>query len=145
MNVYESGKVIVKSSIVIENEHTTYAAYPIVSISNIHVAYLGDPTIEVVIDRNVFYLDYRTVIIILRIRTIVKTWVEGYSVSSSSNIILNVEIELPIWIYWKRNAIFNKNKWVVVPISIARCNLIFYCTFGQDTCSAQNYRRKKEY
>jgi hypothetical protein len=57
----------VVSSAVIEYNHSTNSLDSSVSVMNINITNLSNPTIVVVIDWNVLHLDYRSVIIILNV------------------------------------------------------------------------------
>jgi hypothetical protein len=125
--------IVIKSSIIVIDIHATHSKYASVSIGNIHVAYLGNTTVIIVEYGNIFYLYYGTVVVVLGIRTIIISRIEGDTISATFHKIVDVKIKLPIRVYRKRNAVLHKNKGVVVFISIAWCNLIFACTTGQNT------------
>jgi alkyl sulfatase BDS1-like metallo-beta-lactamase superfamily hydrolase len=68
-----SGMVIVESPTVIVDVHAAHTTHPIASITDIYIADLGNTPIIVVIDRHVLHLDYRPIIVILGIGTVIVT------------------------------------------------------------------------
>jgi len=137
-----SSMIIIITAVIVIHIHAPHSEYPSISVRYIHIPDLGDTTIIIVEYRNIFNLNYGTVIVILGIRTIIISRVEGDAVPATFYVIVYVKIELPIRVYRKRNAVLHKNKGVVVSISIAWCNLIFACTVGHNTGGAKNKGRK---
>jgi hypothetical protein len=131
-----SGVIVIKASIIIIDKHAAHSKDTSMSIGNINVAYLRNTTVIIVEYGNIFYLYYGTIVVVLGIRTIIISRVEGDAISAAFHIIVYVKIKLPIRVHGKRNAVLHKNKGVVVSISIAWCNLIFFCTVGHNTRGA---------
>jgi hypothetical protein len=129
-----AGMVIIKSPVVVIDIHAAKSENTSTVIADVNIANLRYTTIKVIVYGDILNLDYSTVIIILCIWTIIETGIEGNrNPIVVSYGVIYIKIELPIRKYGKRNTVFHKNKGVVVPISIADCNLIFFNTCGHDT------------
>lgn len=99
IDVNVSGVVIIETPAVIVDIHASYALYPIPVIADIDLTDLGNPTIIIVVNRYVFHLNHRTIVVVLGIGTVIVTGVKGHSISLSRNIFVDREIEFPIGIY----------------------------------------------
>lgn len=102
--------VIIQSPTVIMYIHTTDPANATVVIADVNITNLVHTAIIVVIDAYILYLNYSTVIIILCIRTVVVSRVEGNAVFTACYLIFNVKIEFTVGVNRKRNAIFDKDE-----------------------------------
>jgi hypothetical protein len=141
-----TGMVIIKSPVVVIDIHAAKSEHPSTVIADVHIANLCHTPIKIIKNRDILYLDHSTVVIVLCIRTIIVTGIEGNrNPIVVSDVVIYIKIELPIRKYGKRNAVLHKNKGVVVSISIADCNLIFFNTCGHDTGGTYKKRRKEEY
>lgn len=102
--VDKSGMITVVSPWVIVHIHASKTVYPSIVITNIDIPDPIYPTIIIIIDRNVLYLNYGTVVVILNIGIVVVTRIEGDLCVSKIHIgipadpIVNIEIEFPIGI-----------------------------------------------
>ena len=71
IHIDKAGVIVIISSIVIINVHAAHSKNPTVAVCDINVTNLIDSTIMVIIDRCILNLNYRAIIIILGIGTIV--------------------------------------------------------------------------
>jgi hypothetical protein len=133
--------VLINTQVVIENPHATYSPYPAVSVPDVYVTDLGYPSIEVVIYRYVFDLDNSTIVIVLYKGVVIETGIKGYAGRTYSytgrniNTVVYEKIELPIRVYRKCNPIMNKNKGVVVSISVTVSNIMIRCGSRGTRCT----------
>jgi hypothetical protein len=120
----ESGMITVISAWVIIYIHTPKTIYPTIIITNIDIPDPGYPSIIIIIDWNVLYLDYGTVVIVLNIRIVIITGIKGDVCSTQiytgiyADPIVNIKIELPIGINGKSDSIFLKNKRIAISVNI---------------------------
>lgn len=73
IHINVSGMVIIKSSMVIIDVHATYSKDPTVTVSYIDITNLIYTTIIVIINGCILYLNYRAIVIILCVGTIIVT------------------------------------------------------------------------
>jgi hypothetical protein len=115
IDIDETGIVAEYASVVI-NVETAYPTNPTIVIPDIYIPDLGNTTVIVIEDRNVLYLDYGTIIIILDKRIVVESRIEGDAdiADSGTNTYIDsnvhIEIELTIWINRKSYTIFHKDE-----------------------------------
>ena len=87
-----------------------------VSIPDIDIPYLRYPSVVIIINRNVFYLNNSSIIIILYIRIIIKSRVNTDAHISKSNVgsyidqFIDIKIKLTIGIDRKGNSVFHKDE-----------------------------------
>ena len=124
VHINKSGVIIIESPTVIVNKHIAYTIDPVLVIVDIDLADLGDATVVIVINRYVFYLNDRPIIVVLCIRTIVVSGVKSHPVALSRNVFIDREIEFPVRIYRKGDTVLNENKRVIVAIRTDFRNLI---------------------
>jgi hypothetical protein len=139
--VYKSGVVLINTQVVIENPHATYSPYPAVTVPDVYVTDLGNPSVEVIINRYVFDLDNSTIVIVLYKWVVIETGIKGYAGRTYSYTVRNIntvvyeKIELPIRVYRKCNPIMNKNKGVIISISVTVRNSIIRCGSHGTRCT----------
>ncbi len=138
IDIDETGVVLVYAKVVIEYTHTANSPDSAIAVPDIYIAYLRYPTIKVVVNGYVFYLDDSTVIVILDERVVIKTGVEGYTNRSYAysgrhiNPVIHVEVEFAIRIYGKCNPIMHENKGVIISISISD-DITVFCGSSRST------------
>ena len=116
VNINVTPVMAVKSTVVIVYVQTTNSGYPTTIVVDVHIPNLGYPTIVIVVDGDIFHLNNRTVIVILYIWVVIVTRIKSnigmakIYVGIHAISIVNIEIELPIWVYRKCDAIFNEYK-----------------------------------
>jgi hypothetical protein len=100
---------------------TTYLTHPSVTVAYQHITYLAYAAIPVVVNRNILYLNNRTVVVILHIWVVVVTRVESHvyeAVADRGRLSgwLHVKIEFPIWIHGECDAHFVKNDGISITV-----------------------------
>jgi disulfide bond formation protein DsbB len=97
--------VIVVPEPVVVDTHAPQAIQPSAPVGHMNVPDSADPSVIIVKDREVRDLDYRPEIVILHIRVVVETGIEGYGPLSchtaglKTDLSVQVKVELSIGVY----------------------------------------------
>jgi len=117
--------------------------YPAVPVPYIHIAYLANPAIIIIVHRDVFYLDHCSIIVILNIWVIVIPGVERNGGVAKVHVrpyvhpVVNVKVEFTIGVYGEGNAVLVKNDGVAIINHIA-CRNFFFGSCGQGYSGSQD-------
>ena len=129
MCIDESGIVGILVVMVIVDVHPTNACHPSkVVVSDKNISGLDYSSVIIVVNRHIFHLYHRTIIVILDIGVIVISRIEtdvhvGNSHVNTESARIVKEVELAVGINCKFNILFNKNEWF--PISIGATENVF--------------------
>jgi hypothetical protein len=109
---------------------TTNLTYKSIPVPDINAPDLTYSSIEIIVNRDVFYLDHSAIVVVLNIRVVVKSRVKTQAhipyahTYSYTGIVTNIKVEFSVRIHRKGDSLFVKNEALSVIIEVARIDLI---------------------
>ncbi len=122
VNIYIACTMRVNAAIVIINIQSANSVYIITTIEYVYISNLTYPSVEIIVNGGVFYLNNRSIIIILNIRSVLVSRIKSDAniacmhTSTNTSSVIDIKIEFSIRVYGKRNVIFVKNEGVAIVV-----------------------------
>jgi hypothetical protein len=142
--------VVIEAQRGIEDAHASKAVDQTVSVGDPYAPDLVYPSVEIVVNRDMLYLHYGSVVVVLYKGVVVKPRIEGNGGCSETYpglqlyLVVDVKIKFPIRIDCEGYPVFQKDEGIGIPVHCRCCNLIFRGA-GPGVSNSEQKDHKKEY